>query len=97
MDCIHCVQRVAPSLVELVPGYGVRLSQRQLDEAVDSSNHSPTRLIRNLISVFFTKEVLAASSAYGGRHNGALDQDILAACLSTFTSCNTLAMHTCEH
>ena len=69
-------------LVELVPGYGVQLSQRQLDEALDSSNHSPTRLVRNLLSVFFTKDVLASSSAYGGRKNVALDGDTLAACLS---------------
>lgn len=69
-------------MVELVPGYGVVLSQRQLDEAIDSSAGSPTRLIRNLMSSFFTKEVLAASSALGGRTNKALDKDIVSACLS---------------
>ena len=70
-----------PSMVELVPGYGVVLSQRQVDEALDNSNNSPTRLIRHLVSAFFTKEVLATSSALGGRRNSALDKDIVAACL----------------
>lgn len=71
-------------VVELVPGYGVQLSQRQLDEALDGSNQSPTRLIRNLLSVFFSKDILASSSAYGGRKNAALDRDILGACLSKY-------------
>ena len=31
-----------------------------------------------------TKEVLALSSAYGGRKNKALDQDIMGACLSKY-------------
>ena len=74
-------------MVELVPGYGVLLSQRQLDEALDNSAGSPTRLVRNLVSSFFTKEVLASSSALGGRVNKALDQDILAACLSELIKC----------
>ena len=69
-------------MVELVPGYGVVLSQRQIDEAIDNSNNSPTRLIRHLMSAFFTKEVLSTSSALGGRKNNALDKDIVAACLS---------------
>lgn len=68
-------------MIELVPGYGVMLSQRQLDEAVDNSNNSGTRLIRNLMSAFFPKEVLAKFSALG-RINTALDKDIVAACLS---------------
>lgn len=67
-------------MVELAPGYGVTLSKRQLDEAVDSSAGLPTRLIRNLMAAFFPKEVLASSSAYGGRVNAALDADILASC-----------------
>lgn len=62
-------------MVELVPGYGIMLSQRQLDEAIDNSADSPTRLIRNLMSAFFP-------SALGGRINKALDKDIVAACLS---------------
>ena len=69
-------------MIELVPGYGIMLSQRQLDEAVDNSAGSATRLIRNLMSTFFPKEVLAKSSALGGRTNKALDKDIVAACLS---------------
>ena len=55
-----------------------------LHEAEDSSRGSPTRLMRNLIGVFFTKEVLASSSAYGGRKNKALDQDIMGGCLSKY-------------
>ena len=69
-------------MVELVLGYGVVLSQRQIDESIDNSNNSPTRLIRHLTSAFFTKEIIATSSALGGRKYNALDKDIVAACLS---------------
>uniref|UniRef100_A0A1X7SQT8 BEN domain-containing protein n=1 Tax=Amphimedon queenslandica TaxID=400682 RepID=A0A1X7SQT8_AMPQE len=72
---------VSPSLVELVPGYGVRLTQRQLDEAISESGGAPTKLIRKLVSVFFSREELAESSCYGLRNNNALDKDILAACI----------------
>ena len=68
--------------MELVTGYGVMVTQRQLDEAEGESNGSPTRLIRNLISVFFSREELARSSCYGSRQNPALDKDILLACIS---------------
>ena len=71
-----------PKTIELVPGYGVMFSQRQLDEALDNSDNSGTRLIRNLMSTFFPKEVLATSSVLGGKTNKALDKDIVAACLS---------------
>ena len=70
-------------MVELVPGYGVQLSQRQLDEAIDNSSGSGTKVIRNLMSIFFfSTEMLASSSALGGHRNPALDQDIVGACLS---------------
>lgn len=65
-----------------MPGYGAKLTQRQLDEAIDSSGNIATRLMRNLLSIFFSKDVLARSSAYGGRLNVALDKNILGACLS---------------
>ena len=68
-----------PARVELVPGHGVYLTQRQLDEALDSS--SPTKLIRNLTRVFFTREILASSSVLGNRGNPDLDQDIVSACI----------------
>ena len=45
----------------------VNLSKMQLDEVEGESNNSPTRLIRNLISVFFPWAQLARSSAYGTR------------------------------
>ncbi|XP_019860258.1 PREDICTED: uncharacterized protein LOC100637058 isoform X2 [Amphimedon queenslandica] len=70
-----------PQLIELVPGYGVMLTQRQLDDVEGESNQSPTRLIRNLMSAFFTREVLAKSSCYGSRLNDPLDKDILGACI----------------
>ena len=66
-------------MVELVPGYGVMATKRQLDEAEGESNSSPTRLIRNLMSVFFSREELAC---YGSRVNVALDRDIVLACIS---------------
>ena len=76
---------IQPIMIELVPGYGIVLTQRQLDEAISSSGPSPTKLIRNLISVFFTPTVLATSSCCGSRMNQALDEDVVAACISKFT------------
>ena len=73
--------QIKPKCIELVEGYGVVLTQRQLDAAVDSSKGSATRLIRNLMSVFFSPETLAVSSAYGNRGNPALDADIIQACI----------------
>ena len=58
------------------------LTQRQLDDVEGESNQSPTRLIRNLMSVSFTREVLAKSSCYGSCLNSPLDRDILGACIS---------------
>ena len=69
-------------------GYGIYLSKRQLDEAVDTAGGSPTKLIRNLVGVFFTRDVLASSSVYGKGKNPALDGDIVSACLSKlYSSC----------
>ena len=65
--------------MELVPGYGVLLSQRQLGEVEGASNGSPTRLVRNLISAFFSREELANHSCYGTRMNPDLDRDIVSA------------------
>ena len=62
-------------------GYGVFLTQKQLDAALDSSKGSPTKLIRCLVGVFFTAEVLATSSACGTRKHAALDSDIIQACI----------------
>ena len=68
-------------------GYGIYLSNRQLDEAVDTAGGSPTKLMRHLIGVFFTRDVLASSSVYGKGKNPSLDRDIVSACLSKFISC----------
>ena len=73
-------------MVEMVPGYGVQLSQRQLDVAIDNSSGSATKLIRNSMSVFFSRVALASSSALGGRQNLALDQDIVGPCIRKHTS-----------
>ena len=78
-------------MVELVPGYGVQLkiSQRQLNVAIDNSSSSATKLIRNLMSVFFSRETLASSSALGGRQNLASDQNIVGACIRKHIICKT--------
>ena len=60
-------------------GYGVWITKCQLDEAISSSRSSPTKLIRNLLSVFFSNATLASSSALGTGKNPALDQNILSA------------------
>lgn len=74
---LYCFLQVEPTKVELVPGYGVVITQRQFDEAIRESNGSPTRLIWNLMWVFFTREELARSSCYGSPFNAALDKDII--------------------
>ena len=40
--------------VELVEGYGVYLTKRQIEEVLDQSLKSPTKMIRNLLTVFLT-------------------------------------------
>ena len=67
--------------MELVEGYGVFCSQRQLDAAIDGAGASPTKLMRNLLSIFFAPHILAVSSARGTKNNSALDQDILDSCI----------------
>ena len=73
-----------PKVIELVPGYGVTCTQRQIDEVNASSNRSPTKMIRLLLNVFFTEEDLATSSCYGSgtKASKRLDEDIVAACIS---------------
>ena len=76
--------QVDPKPIELVPGYGIYLTQKQLDAAIGNSNNSPSRLIRSLMSTFFTPDVLATSSACGTRKHKALDGDIVQACICKF-------------
>jgi len=68
--------------VELVPGYNVYIAPRQLHEAVASSEGRPTRLIRELLLVFFNNHILAQSSALGSRCHPAIDPNIRDACIS---------------
>ena len=63
-------------------GYGVYISLRQLDEANHRSANSPTRLLRNLLVVFFEPSVLATSTCRGNKTHPALNPDILGACFS---------------
>ena len=71
-----------PSLIELVKGYGVKCTQRQLDEVEANSSGSATKMIRNFMDTFFTEKELGQSSCYGNRNNQKLDGDITAACIS---------------
>ena len=69
--------------VELVEGYGVYLTKQQYDQVLDESRGSPTRMIRNLMTVYFTPTILANSSCLGKRgKNPPLNPDIVKACLS---------------
>ena len=54
-----------PSLIELVKGYGVKCTQRQLDEVESNSSGSATKMIRNFMDAFFTEKELGQSSCYG--------------------------------
>ena len=55
--------------------------QRQLDEAVDQSYQCPKKLVRNLMSVFFTPTIMAMSSCGGTRRFPSLNKDIVGACI----------------
>ena len=67
---------------ELVRGYNVYITPRQLDEAVASSGGRPTKLIRALLMVYFDNNTLASSSALGSRDRPAIDPNIRDACIS---------------
>ena len=72
--------QVEQKVVELVPGYGVTLTQRKV---ISNSGSSPTRMIRLLMSAFFDEDVLATSSCFGsGVSHSKLDEDVIAACIS---------------
>ena len=73
-----------PQQVELVEGYGVYLTKWQLDEAVDQSCNSASRLMRTLLMVFFTPPVLASSRCLGTRKFPAPNEDITGACFSKY-------------
>ena len=75
--------QVQPSVVELVPGYGICCTQQQRDEAMSSST-TPGRLIRCLLPVFFSPETLASHSCSGRGKNPTLDQDVIAACIGKY-------------
>ena len=64
-----------------------------MDEAVDMSGSSPTKLIRNILMVFFSPQTLANSSAFGTRKFQALDKPILRACLSKYPYMLLFAFH----
>ncbi len=67
--------------IETIEGYGVYLTQRQLDEALHQSCSSPTRLV-NLMSCFFPPTLMAKSSCFGTRRFPKLNEDIVGACFS---------------
>ena len=59
----------------------------QLDEAVDQSGGSPTKLIRNLLMNFVTPSVQAKKlSCFGTRTFPALNKEIIDACFRKSTS-----------
>ena len=67
--------------IEIVEGYGVYCTKLQLENAVTSATN-PTKLIRNLLGIFFSKDELAESTALGTRGSRkALDQTVLPACM----------------
>ncbi|XP_064399529.1 uncharacterized protein LOC135345992 [Halichondria panicea] len=72
-------QRPNVRRIETIEGYGVYLTQRQLDEALHQSCSSPTRLV-NLMSCFFPPTLMAKSSCFGTRRFPKLNEDIVGAC-----------------
>ena len=77
-----------PVQFPLVPGYTVYVTQPQVDEVVDSSGGSATKMMQNPLMVFFTPNVLAKSSCFGSRKFPGLQKDIVTACLSKYL-CNS--------
>jgi len=41
-----------PTMVELVDGYGVNITRRQLDKVESCSDGSPTKTVRKLMRLF---------------------------------------------
>ena len=80
--------------VELVPGYGVYITSKQLD-LIKSNSNSATKLLRNLLMVFFTPQTLASSSALGSRKNQPLDKCILDACFRKCVVNGNYGVFTC--
>ena len=78
--CLHL--QLEPTSLELVEGHGILILKKQLDAALAAAGQSPTKLIRNLMSTYFTPEVLGLSTALGSREKPGLDEDIVSACIS---------------
>ncbi len=71
--------------VRLVPGYDVFISTNDLN-ACNDDRGSATRLLRNLMDVFFDKSTLAKSSINGtGRITNTLDKHVISALFGKFT------------
>lgn len=70
--------------VELVEGSGIFCTKLQLDEAMASAS-TPTKLARNLLTIFYTPEELAGATACGRRGKyKAIDKSILSAIIRKF-------------
>ena len=69
--------------VEIVAGY---VSCKQLD-MIKSNSNSATKLLRNLLTAFFTLQTLATLSALGSRKNQPLDKNILNALFCKHVVC----------
>lgn len=82
------LSQIQPKSIELMEGYRVMLTKRQLDCAVDCAGSSPTKLMRNLLSVFFSADILAESSVLGKKGRAPLDRDTLDACIRKSDLCN---------
>ena len=70
--------------VRLVPGFDVFISTSDLN-ACNDDRGSATRLLRNLMDVFFDKSTLAKSSINGtGRITNTLDKHVISALFGSF-------------
>lgn len=96
IDVCMAILQVEPATQELVEGYGVIITKKQLVAAESKFGSSATKLIRNLVSCFFTPEVLSVSTAYGSRGGrSGLDKDVLSACIHKVIqkhACNVVHM-----
>ena len=71
-----------PFDIELVPGYGLKISINQLDACLRKAKASGTALARLLVVVFFDEKTLASSCVRGSKSKPALDSRIIDAIIS---------------
>lgn len=74
--------------MELVSGMGIFLRADKLSLAIEKSKEIPTKLLRTLMDMFFSPDVMAKSTAKGSARRGLepLDQQTMEALYREYSS-----------